>query len=275
MENIVETGNQSQQSFDVDLSALENIQIDQPATNSPNPDVHTNTDESQIEIDERFKDLDPAEARIRTLKSRADKAEAQYNKLMKDYDERDQVAGLLDQMLEDEGLLMAFIAETKPDLVKSRDTARELKEQLKKEFGEDFKPQLTREEAERDDPFGNDYKYYMRLDELKGKLKSGGEAPQSVKDYLKAKRAKEEAEKQRYALEKESVKNQFKMTDDELVAVSDWALKLQFADLVKVHRFLRKFPTRNPNLTTVPGGGESVKSAKQKYLDELLPINRR
>lgn len=274
MENIVEAGNQSQQMFDVDLSALDNIQVENTAADSQNPDVHTNTDESQIEIDERFKHLDPAEATLRTLKSRADKAESQYNKLMKDYDERDQVAGLLDQMLEDEGLLMAFIAETKPDLVKSRDTARELKEQLKKEFGEDFKPQLTREEAERDDPFGNDYKYYMRLDELKGKLKAGGETPQTVKEYLKAKRAKEDAEAQRYENERQTVKAQKKMSDEELKAVSEWALKLGFGQIVDIHRFLRKFPTRNPNLTSVPGGGEIAKSAKDKFLDETMPIRK-
>jgi len=271
MENIVQTSAPSQENFNVDLSVLESPQITAPVEGSPDSNVHTNVDESQIEIDERFKHLDPAEARIRTLQSQRDHTRAEHDKLLKEYAERDQVAGLLDQMLEDEGLLMAFIAETKPELVKSRNVASELKDQLKKEFGEDFKPQLTREEAERDDPFGNDYKYYMRVDELRAKLKEGGEAPQSVKEYLKAVNAKKQAEAAKYENERQTVKAQKKMSDEELKAVSDWALTLKLSQIVDIHRYLRKLPAGNPNLTSVPGGGEVVKSEKNKILDELFP----
>jgi len=285
MENNIEAGEtQSQQGsdvagFDIDLSALENIQVGNQSSNSQNTNVHTNNGESQnqnenseIEIDERFKDLDPAEARIRTLKSRYDTTTSAYNKLMKDYDERDQVANLFDSMLEDEGLLMAFIAETKPELVKNRNSAEVVKAQLVEEFGKDFKPQLTREEAERDDPFGNDMKYYDRVNELRAKLKQTTETPQSVKDYLKAKKQKSEAEAQKYDLERQAVKAQKKMSDNELQSVSKWALDLKFGQIVDIHRFLSKFPSRNPNITSVPGGGEVTKSAKAKYLDELMPI---
>lgn len=274
MENIVQSDAPSQESFNVDLSALENIQTGVPAESSPDSNVHTNTEESQIEIDERFRELDPTEGRIRTLQSQRDQARAAQEKLLKDYDERDQVAGLLDQMLEDEGLLMAFIAETKPELVKNRDVASELKKQLMEEFGQDFKPQLTREEAERDDPFGSDYKYYMRVDELRAKLKVNGEAPQSVKEYLRKKRERTQLESAKYENERQTVKAQKKMSDEELKAVSDWALTLKFGQIVDIHRYLRKRPSANPNLTSVPGGGEIAKSAKDKFLDETMPIRR-
>jgi hypothetical protein len=274
MENIVQPDAPSQESFNVDLSALENIQTGVPAESSPDSNVHTNTEESQIEIDERFRELDPTEGRIRTLQSQRDQSRAAQEKLRKDYDERDQVAGLLDQMLEDEGLLMAFIAETKPELVKNRDVASELKKQLMEEFGQDFKPQLTREEAERDDPFGSDYKYYMRVDELRAKLKVNGEAPQSVKEYLRKKRERTQLESAKYENERQTVKAQKKMSDEELKAVSDWALTLKFGQIVDIHRYLRKRPSANPNLTSVPGGGEIAKSAKDKFLDETMPIRR-
>lgn len=274
MENIVQPVTPSQESFNVDLSALENIQTGVSAEDSPDSNVHTNTEESQIEIDERFRELDPTEGRIRTLQSQRDQARAAQEKLLKDYDERDQVAGLLDQMLEDEGLLMAFIAETKPDLVKNRDIASELKKQLVEEFGQDFKPQLTREEAERDDPFGSDYKYYMRVDELRAKLKMNGEAPQSVKEYLRKKREREQVETAKYENERQTVKAQKKMSDEELKAVSDWALGLKFGQIVDIHRYLRKRPSASPNLTSVTGGGETTKSAKDKFLDGVLPLNK-
>jgi len=277
MENIVQTEATPQENFDVDLSTLEQVQAD-TSVGSSTSNVHTNTEESQVqvEIDERFKHLDPAEAALRTLKSQRDQTRADHDKLLKEFGERDQIAGLLDQMLTDEGLLMAFIAETKPELIKSRNIASELKDQLKKEFGEDFKPQLTREDAERDDPFGNDYKYYMRVDELRAKLKENGEAPQSVKEYLRKKREREQLESAKYENERMTVKAQKKMSDDELKAVSDWALKLNFAQIVDIHRYLRKRPTgSNPNITSVPGGGEVLQSAKSKYLDELMPIQKR
>lgn len=281
MENIVKTDGQPQETFNVNVDALDDIQIDTPVDSSQESNVHTNDEnqsqenQEEFEIDEKFKELDPAEARLRTLQSQRDSHKSAYNKLMKDYDERDQVAGLLDQMIEDEGLLMAFISEIKPDLVKSRDIASELKGQLQQEFGEDFKPQLSRDEAERDDPFGQDSKYYMKLDELKQKLKGGDNLQATtVKEYLKKKKELEANEAEKYALERETVKSQYKMSDVELKSVSDWAMALKFADLVKVHRFLRKFPTRNPNLTSVPGDQQGVKSARDKFLDETMPISQ-
>lgn len=279
MENIVETNNQPQDTFDVNIDALDDVQVDTGGDSSQESDVHTNTEqpqEEEFEVDERFKELPTEEARLRTLQSQRDSSKSAYDKLMKDYDERDQVAGLLDQMIEDEGLLMAFVSEIKPDLIKQRDIASELKGQLQQEFGEDFKPQLSRDEAERDDPFGQDSKYYMKLDELKQKLK-GGDNPQAttVKEYLKKKSELAKADDEKYAQERETVKNQFKMSDVELKSVSDWARGLGFADLVKVHRFLRKFPTRNPNLTSVPGDAQGVKSAREKFLDETMPIEKR
>lgn len=276
MENIVSAESQAPESFEVTIPTLENAQLDIPANGSPDSSVHTNTDKSpELEIDERFKELPREEAIKRTLQSQRDKIYADYNKLNQTYTERDQVAGLFDEMIEDEGLLMAFISEVKPDLVKQRDLAGELRETLKKEFG-DFKPQLSREEAEREDPFGQDSKYYMRIDELKQKLK-GQDAPQakSVKEYLAKKRQAQLEADRKYAMERDAVKAQKKMSDEELKAVSDWALTLKFDQIVDIHRYLRKSPVKNPTLTNVTGDHPGKKSARDLYLDEVLPMNGR
>ena len=272
MENIVSTENQSPQSFEVDMSVLDEPQVETPANDSQNSDVHTNTDVPEPEIDERYKDLPREEARLRTLQSQRDSLDANYNKLMKEYEEKDKIAGLFDQMLEDEGLLMSFIREIKPDLVKPIDLGTQLKQQLQKEFGEDFKPTLSRDEAEREDPFGNDAKYYMRVDNLKQKLLTEGGAQENltIKEYLKKKREGADAESAKYEMEREQVKNELKMSDTEVKAVSDWGLKLKFKDLVKVHRFLSKFPTRNPNITQTPGSHEGAKSEREKFLKDIF-----
>jgi len=271
-ENIVNAENQSQQSLDVDIDALSDMQVEGDVTNSQTSDVHTQDEnQSQIEIDEKFKELSPEEGRFRTLKSHHDSLDARYNKLVKDSDERGQVADLFDQMLTDEGLFMAFVNEVKPDLLKGRDATQQMKQQLGEEFGEDFKPSLTREEAERDDPFGNDSKYYMKLDSLRKELAgANGTMPTTVKEYLAKKRELEDTESRKYEVERETVKNQFKMSDTEVKAVSDWAIALKFQDLVKVHRFLRKFPTRNPDITAAPGDAQGTKSARQKFIDGVF-----
>lgn len=268
MENIVSAENVSQQNFSVDMSILDE-QVQAPENNSQESNVHTNNGESnQIEIDERFKELPPEEARLRTIQSQRDALTASYNKLMKEYEEKDKISGLFDQMIEDEGLLYAFIRQVKPDLVKPIDLGTQLKEQLLKEFGADFKPTMTRDEAEREDPFGKDAKYYMRVDALKQKLlNEGGQENLTIKEYLAKKKQAQEAENAKYEMEREQVKQQFKMSDPEVKAVSDWALKLKFADLVKVHRFLSKFPGKsNPNLNEATGSNPGSLSEREKFL---------
>lgn len=275
MENIVDGTQQPQDSFEVNLDTLDGGQAAEPKPDdSEAPDVHTQNGNQfeDIQIDERFKDLDENEGRLRTLQSQRDTYRADIDKWAKKYDERDAVAALLDDMLEDDGLFMAFVSERKPELIKNRDVAGELKQQLKEEFG-DFKPQLSREEAERDDPFGQDARYYMRLDELKTKLRQGGtneEQAKSVKEYLKKRKELQEKEAQKYEMERETVKNQLKMTDTEVKAVSDWAMKLKFGDIVKIHRYLRRLPSKNPNLTSVPGEAPGKKSAREAFLKEVF-----
>ena len=92
MENIVESNDQSQETFDVDLNALNDVPVDPPTDDSQESNVHTNDEdqsqEEKFEIDERFKELDPAEARLRTLQAQRDSSKSDYNKLMKDFDER-------------------------------------------------------------------------------------------------------------------------------------------------------------------------------------------
>ena len=273
MENIVSPVNESQQSFNVDMSILDE-QVQTPGNDSQNSDVHTNTEEpnNQFQIDERFKELPPEEARFRTIQSQRDSLTASYNKLMKEYEEKDKISGLFDQMIEDEGLLYAFIRQVKPDLVKPLDLGSQLKEQLQKEFGADFKPTMTRDEAEREDPFGNDAKYYMRVDALKQKLlNEGGQENLTIKEYLAKKKQLQETEDAKYEMEREQVKTELKMQDAEVKAVSDWALKLKFKDLVKVFRFLSKFPGKsNPNLNEAAGSNPGVQSERDKFLKNVF-----
>jgi hypothetical protein len=274
MENIVSAENVSQQSYEVDMSVLNEPQIQAPVNGSQGSNVHTQNEEpnNQFQIDDRFKELPLEEARFRTIQSQRDSLSATHNKLIKEFEEKNKIAGLMDQMIEDEGLLYAFIREVKPDLVKPLDLGTQLKEQLQKEFGADFKPELTRDQAEREDPFGKDAKYYMRVDALKQKLlNDGGQENLTIKEYLAKKRQVQQTENAKYEMEREQIKQQYKMEDAEVKAVSDWALKLGFKELVEVHRFLRKIPGKiNPNLNNVPGTAQGTKSARDIFRETVF-----
>ena len=69
-ENIVEAENQSQQSLDVDIDGLSDVQVGGEADNSQTSDVHTQNDDQsqdQFEIDERFKELSQKKVAIELL----------------------------------------------------------------------------------------------------------------------------------------------------------------------------------------------------------------
>jgi len=70
VENIVEAENQSQQSLDVDIDGLSDVQVGGEADNSQTSDVHTQNDDQsqdQFEIDERFKELSQKKVAIELL----------------------------------------------------------------------------------------------------------------------------------------------------------------------------------------------------------------
>jgi hypothetical protein len=254
---------------EINLDALNSEQVSTETNDSGTSSQGGGDDPFKgVEIDERYKGLEPTEALLRTLKSKYDKTTNDYQKLTRDYNKASQRAELLNQLFTDEGLFLALVNQVKPDLVKNVDYGVQIKEELKKQFGEGYKPSLTRQEAERDDPGGIDWKYYKKLDDLSNKFGENSGHSKNLKEYLDQRKAEQDLESEQMQASLETLKKEMKMGDEEAKAIIAWSEGLQMKDLVKIHRYLRKFSSA-PGITQQPG--DSVhKSQKEKYLDELF-----
>ncbi len=282
--------NSSQESSEVNLDTLEQLQVSTPDNESDNPSIDANTEpvapgdgkvvltddqgnvEHTLEIDDRFKHLPVDEGVLRTYQSKYDTLDAAHNKLVKDTDIYQQDSELLRAMAEDKGLLRAYVNQVNPDLLSGLDSGSSIKEQLKTEFGDEYTPTLSRDEAERTDPGGTDWKYYNRLDTLAKEMSGNSEHTFTIKEYLAKIEANNKIEDGKFEVAINQTKLELKMNDNEVKAVSDWGNNLKFKDLVRIHRLLRAFPTRNPDITKVPGNEALSTSARQSFITETMGI---
>lgn len=225
----------------------------------------------QIEIDPKFGHLPKEEALLRTFQSRYDKLSTTHQQLAQKVQELEKLENLFESMTKDEGLLLTFVNQIKPGLIPQKDYGELIREKLRQEFGEDYKPTLTRLEAERDDPGGLDWKYYKRLDQLEQELtKVNSNVANSVKEYLEQKQKQQQAEQEKLKIEIETVKKELSVSDDEIKGTLNWYENLKLKDLIVLNRFLRKFPTTKAgNIVTSPGVGTNL-SQREQFLKNIF-----
>lgn len=222
---------------------------------------------SQFEIDERFKDLPKPEAVKRTYQSKFDKLQSQNEQSLRQVEEASKITTFFDELLEDDEVFEAFVAERKPELISNRNNAdamtARIKKQLEEEFG-DYKP--TREEAEAD-PGGRAWLYFKKLDKLYDQMEQGNSKVKTLKE-LRAERAalkKEQEEKVNKQIQE--VQQQMKWDDQQLSSFKEWAQKLSIPMLAKMYNFATK-TMRIPGATTIPGGATRP-SAREQFLKGL------
>lgn len=283
MENIIDGADKTSQAPSGESQQDENLNINldnldgfldgqqepsiQPASSDNKPE--------ELEIDPRFKDLPVHEGLVRTLQSSRDSLRSQYEKAMIELEQERKLSSLVREMLDDENLLYTFVNEVKPGLIPEKDSTAIVKERLKAKFGdENFRPTLTRADAERDDPGGKDWQYYRLLDSIYNELEQGsGKKVTSLKEYREQQKIQREKEIAEAQAEIEEAKTKFKMSEAEIKAIADFGEKLRYADLVKIHRFLRKFPNMpgiSPqNLQQVSGTSPGYKTERERFLETL------
>lgn len=258
--------------LDVNLDAL----LETPGGLTANGSSDTkspNEGDITVEIDDRFKHLPEAEAVARSIQSRYDKLYNDYQPLVAQMEEYKPLIEILDDLLDNDDAFYAFVNERKPELIQQKDIGVELKKQLTKEFGEGFKPSLTREQADIEDPGGKDWRYYRKLDDLYSELKQGSAYTKtaSLKAYRQKKEALAKAEEERFQQQVEKAKVDLKMTDEEVERVSKWGQSLDFAKLTKLLRFVSKFPTTKAaaQISKSTGSGTPSSTARQQFLDSI------
>lgn len=258
--------------LDVNLDALLETP-GEPTANGSSDTKSPNEGDITVEIDDRFKHLPEAEAVARSIQSRYDKLYNDYQPLVAQMEEYKPLIEILDDLLDNDDAFYAFVNERKPELIQQKDIGVELKKQLTKEFGEGFKPSLTREQADIEDPGGKDWRYYRKLDDLYSELKQGSAYTKtaSLKAYRQKKEALAKAEEERFQQQVEKAKVDLKMTDEEVERVSKWGQSLDFAKLTKLLRFVSKFPTTKAaaQISKSTGSGTPSSTARQQFLDSI------
>jgi hypothetical protein len=271
-ENIQVQSEESNESSSEDLmSAFDDLDGSEPQGEGES-EAGINLDESgdpwsQFEIDERFKDLPKPEAVKRTYQSKFDKLQSQNEQNLRKVEEASKITTFFDELLEDDEVFEAFVAERKPELISNRNNAdamtARIKKQLEEEFG-DYKP--TREEAE-EDPGGRAWLYFKKLDKLYDQMEQGSSKVKTLKE-LRAERAalkKEQEEKVNRQIQE--VQQQMKWNDEQLDSFKEWAQKLSIPMLAKMYNFATK-TMRIPGAATVPGGATRP-SAREQFLKGL------
>lgn len=268
--------NNSSDTYNIDVSKLNldsngEAESKDSASNVSDTNLQADKKSDEIEIDPRYSNLPREEALIRTLQSRYDKTQAELQKVLKDYELNAKIKDTFEKMVEDENLLRIFVNQIKPGLIPKKDYGEIIKEKLKQEFGEDYKPQLTRLEAERDDPGGTDWKYYKRLDQLERELMgSENSEVNSIKEYIENLQKKKLTEQKELELEVEKIKKEMNASEDEIKGVLNWAEKLKLKDILTLHRFLRKFH-RVPDIQSPSNQSSNISSPdREKFLREIF-----
>lgn len=264
-------GNEINNQFNIDINSLSleepGNQVEQPVVPDQTQDAAT---QEQFEIDPKFRHLPEKEALLRTFQSRYDKLSSVHSQLAQKVQELEKLENLFELMTKDENLLRTFVNQVKPGIIPQKDFAEVIRETIKKEFGEDYKPTMTRLEAERDDPGGLDWKYYKRLDQLEREFSQGNsEYANSIAEYLEKRQKMQEAEQQKMKQEIETVKKELSVSDEEIKGTLSWYENLKLKDLIVLNRFLRKFPTTKAgNIVTSPGSGQT--SSRQQFLNTIF-----
>jgi hypothetical protein len=274
MEDIIqntEASNQAstiQQSFEQEADVMK--VFEQPEMVEPEVEnsVQTQQKESEVEIDEKFKDLDPYEARIRTLQSRHDKIYNEYQNLVKQRQEDEKYLQILNDILEDDIVFEAFVNERKPGLIKETDVTDVIQKKLREEFGD---VRYTRAEAD-ENPGGKAWLYFKRLDELYNELKGNNPKITTLKEAIAYKRAmKEKQEKEQQALllkEIEAVKKKFNWDDNKIREFQQWAQKLTVVNLASIYNYAVK-ALKVPSATSIQGTPNVNQSLRSKFLNNL------
>lgn len=268
--NIGHTENISQDSFEIDLSGLNDEQVGgQQAAGS----TEENPDQSiRIEIDPKYKGLPEAEAIARTIQSRYDKLNVDFQNEVKRSQENLAYKEILNDLYTDEEAFNAFLAERKPELVQQKNVDAEIKKRIVEEFGQGFEPRLSRDEAERKDPGGVDFRYYKKLDSLWNELsQNGSNYPKfkTLKDFRESQIAAMKAREAEVEAEIQEAITKFNMQEPEVEWNRKWAANLKFSEIVTITRFLRKFKNA-PSMGNIPGG-ESVtmSNSRAEFLKSL------
>ena len=224
-----------------------------------------------FQIDPRFANLPQPEAIARTVQSIVTPLNMKIKELSEQSKKFDSYVDSLSLIQENEEARMAFIRELAPDLVKPVDIDEQVKSELDKKYGKDFKP--DKEEASTD-YWSPSAKYLRDLNRIYSEV----EAKSKTSSYKTYAEIKQEVSNRKTAKIKEDeakiqeLKTKFQLDDNTFNSFSNWAKNLKLEDLYYHFKGISAIE-RQTNLSSVGGTGVTI-DQKRSYVDNLFGPNR-
>jgi len=249
------------------MSAFDVVEGETPSLESPVPQEQVENQVPVFEIDDKYKDLPHGEASLRTLQAKHDKLFSLNEKLALEQEKNSKIISFVNELLEDDLTLEAFLSERKPELIQKKDFSQTLQEKLNNEFPEfqDSKPR--RDDADQN-PGGKEWLYFKRLDELYSELKSSGSKHigtiKELKEQKLAEKAQRDAELER---EMQFAMKELHYSDADVKSFYDWSQNLKLIDMMKMHRYAAR-TNRIPNVNSIPGSPPQT-SKREAFLKNL------
>lgn len=271
-QNIVPEEQESSPKQDADLMSAFEQQGGSEAPDGSSESDQEGSEESRnpspnFEIDERFRELPERDAIIRTAQSRVDKTKADLDKVTRELSENTKIVSLFDELLEDDEVFEAFVAERKPELMQSRNSVEaieaKVKQAMKDKYG-DYRP--TRDEAD-EDPGGKAWLYFKDLENTYGKFSQDNGKVKTLKEVRAERKMLKEQQKEQVNQQMDQVKQQMKWDDAQIENFQGWAKTLTVPMLAKMYNFALK-TSRIPDVTGVPGS-PTQPSAREQWLKDI------
>lgn len=206
---------------------------------------------------------------LKNLQSERDKLRTEIEKINKDLQQYKSIADFTVSLQDDVEARRAFIATLEPDLVKPKDPLTFVKEELKKEFGEEFSPT-----AENVDPIQAQL-YNARMQELYAEWKNKDKGLPKDLSELKARRTKAQQEAAKAAqAEKDKIVNDMKWDDAAWEEFTKWGQGFKLYHLAKLYSKAKGNERSSAPQLALGRGGRPLNPSKYKaYLDGMFGPN--
>lgn len=234
-------------------SNIQNTEISLDGLFSENDGAEGNqTDEQQPQAA-----LSEQEIAYRALQSKYDQTVAQLQQAK-------QTQELWEQFVADPETRRSIIAEVEPDLIKAPNPTDYVRNNLVKEFGDDFESKW-----ENGSVFEK-MQIQTRFQQLQENATKGYQAPKPFKELTAAQKAKAKKEMEEVQAQLNDIKTKFNWDDNVMNGFQEWTKNLQLENFASAYNnaLRSKNATVNaPNFANVPGQANIKKT--NTYLDEL------
>lgn len=203
------------------------------------------------------------------FQSKYDSLSAEFQKAQAEANELRDQSLLLQQLMSDKEMRIAFLKEIDPELIPEQNVDDLVGDQLKKEFGEGYIP----DENEIRRGYGKGFRYTERAKELYGKL--GGASSQTLKSLKEARLAEDNKAKAENEKQKNDLKTAFKWDDNQLNSFFDWGKKLTPIALAKMYNFALAQQGKSPGSITRVNGSPVSGNVIEDTVNKIFGPPRR